>query len=161
MDLQPRLMTREQAAAYCGYSPEHFSRQVAAGRLPKPLPGMKRWDRQAIDHALDTLSGISSARASPEDEYAAWEAEWREKEAARPVHSLNKRQEQALRHLVVRGETNGSDVRGASTATFESLVAQGFAATTASGWSSTAAGTRLVKQLDEWEETRRSRRIAS
>lgn len=71
---KPRLMTRAEAAAYCGYTPEHFSRHVSAGRLPSPLPHMHRWDRLAIDKALDAVSGISK-EPTADERYAAWEAE--------------------------------------------------------------------------------------
>lgn len=79
---KPRLMSRAEAATYCGFSPEQFSRHVAAGRLPKPVPGMKRWDRVAIDKTLDDLAGLSKPETE-EDRYAAWEREWDAKEAER------------------------------------------------------------------------------
>jgi hypothetical protein len=75
----PRMLTRTQAAEYCGYSPEHFSRQVTAGRLPPHVAGMLRWDRKAIDAKLDELSGINDNE--PEDEAARWEREYDAREA--------------------------------------------------------------------------------
>jgi hypothetical protein len=54
----PRLLTREQAAAYCNVSPQCFSSWVKIGRLPGPLTGTARWDLKAINAALDLLSGI-------------------------------------------------------------------------------------------------------
>jgi len=54
-----RLLTREEAAAYCRLSPQGFSRWVKSGRLPQPLSGTARWDLRAIDAALDLASGIS------------------------------------------------------------------------------------------------------
>ena len=56
---QPRLMTRVEAATYCGLSVQSFSRWVRVGRLPDPLEGTARWDLRAIDIALDRLSHIS------------------------------------------------------------------------------------------------------
>jgi predicted DNA-binding transcriptional regulator AlpA len=56
--LEPRLVTRAEAAAYCGLSCQGFSRWVKNGRLPGPIAGTARWDLRAIDAALDSLSGI-------------------------------------------------------------------------------------------------------
>ncbi len=58
LGIAPRLLTREQAAAYCGLSTHGFSEWVRAGRLPGPIAGTARWDLRAIDAALDSLSGI-------------------------------------------------------------------------------------------------------
>ena len=58
LGIAPRLLTREQAAAYCGLSVHGFSDWVKAGRLPGPIRGTTRWDRKAIDAALDQASGI-------------------------------------------------------------------------------------------------------
>jgi hypothetical protein len=54
-----RLLTREEAAAYCRLSPQGFSRWVKMGRMPGPIAGTARWDLRAIDTALDSLSGIA------------------------------------------------------------------------------------------------------
>jgi len=58
LGIAPRLLTREQAAAYCGLSTHGFSEWVKTGRLPGPIAGTARWDLRAIDAALDSLSGI-------------------------------------------------------------------------------------------------------
>lgn len=55
---QPRLMYGPDAAAYLGLTSAAFSKWVAEGRIPKPLPGTRRWDRKAIDLALDKASRI-------------------------------------------------------------------------------------------------------
>lgn len=55
---QARLMTVREAADYCRLTPSGFAAWVRDGRLPGPLPGTKRYDRLAIDQALDKLSGI-------------------------------------------------------------------------------------------------------
>jgi hypothetical protein len=70
---QRRGMTREKAAAYCGCeSMAAFSDWVRRGIVPGPLPGTKRWDRKAIDAALDRASGLGATlRQSPLD---AWRA---------------------------------------------------------------------------------------
>jgi hypothetical protein len=51
-------MTREQAAAYCGVAITTFTTWVQRGIVPGPVPGTHRWDRKAIDGALDALSHI-------------------------------------------------------------------------------------------------------
>lgn len=58
LGIPPRLLTREQAAAYCGLSVNGFSEWVKSGRLPGPILGTARWDLKAIDIALDSASGI-------------------------------------------------------------------------------------------------------
>ena len=58
---QPRGMTQEEAAAYCGCeSMAAFSDWVRRGIVPGPLPGTHRWDRKAIDAALDRASGLEA-----------------------------------------------------------------------------------------------------
>lgn len=54
----PRGLTREEAATYLGLSLPGFDAWVRAKRIPGPIPGTKRWDRKAIDTALDKLSGL-------------------------------------------------------------------------------------------------------
>jgi hypothetical protein len=71
LGIAPRLLTREQAAAYCGLSVHGFSEWVRAGRLPGPIAGTARWDLRAVDAALDSLSGISKTAPSPLDEWIA------------------------------------------------------------------------------------------
>jgi hypothetical protein len=77
----PRLLTREQAAFYCGLSASAFSRWVKLGRLPSPLRGTSRWDLKAIDLALDSLSGIEICK-DPDPTITALD-EWRIKRARR------------------------------------------------------------------------------
>ena len=76
--LIPRGLTRQQAAAYCGVSPAAFDRWVAVGIMPGRAPGTHRWDRHALDHAWDRLSGLER-KGSDEDAAAvaldAWLAE--------------------------------------------------------------------------------------
>jgi predicted DNA-binding transcriptional regulator AlpA len=71
LGIAPRLLTREQAAAYCGLSVTGFSEWVKSGRLPGPIPRTARWDLKAIDIALDSASGISNIAQSPLDEWIA------------------------------------------------------------------------------------------
>jgi hypothetical protein len=69
-------MTGAEAAAYLGLTPASFTKWVADGRAPKPLPGTRRWDRKAIDLALDKASGIPSAPVSKEDQGAEELEQW-------------------------------------------------------------------------------------
>lgn len=69
--IDPRLLTREQAAAYCGYSRSGFSRLVSIGALPGPIPGLSRWDKRAIDARLDKISGLEHDDKQ-ETAYEAW-----------------------------------------------------------------------------------------
>lgn len=68
MVIEPRLLTGAEAAAYLGLTPASFTKWVADGRAPKPLAGTRRWDRKAIDLALDKISGIPPAPVSKEDQ---------------------------------------------------------------------------------------------
>jgi hypothetical protein len=71
--IEPRLLSGSDAAAYCGVTPATFSKWVATGIAPKPLPGTRRWDRKAIDLAIDKVSGIKPPPAEPEeDEFTKW-----------------------------------------------------------------------------------------
>lgn len=54
LGLLPRGLTREQAAEYCGCdSLAAFDDWQRRGIVPRPIPGTQRWDRKAIDRALD------------------------------------------------------------------------------------------------------------
>jgi hypothetical protein len=73
---EPRLFDREQAASYCGLSPDMFERccPVAARRFGTGAHPPKRWDRVEIDKWLD--SGASQLQSVPE-----WR-DWLEAESA-------------------------------------------------------------------------------
>ena len=59
----PRLVTRAEAAAYCGVNENRFLALIEAGRMPQGLDlggrGM-RWDLRALDLAIDEMSGLTS-----------------------------------------------------------------------------------------------------
>jgi predicted DNA-binding transcriptional regulator AlpA len=65
-------MRRDQAANYLALSPTAFDDWVSRGRLPGPIPGTKRWDRRAIDNAMDRLSGLTSGPVDEDDEFKTW-----------------------------------------------------------------------------------------
>ena len=52
------MLKREEAAAYCGVGVSTFTDWVRRGIVPGPVPATHRWDRKAIDAALDVLSRI-------------------------------------------------------------------------------------------------------
>jgi hypothetical protein len=58
--IAPRLLTREQAAAYCGVGLTTFTAWVRRGIVPGPVHRTHRWDIKAIDAALDAQSGIDA-----------------------------------------------------------------------------------------------------
>lgn len=77
MTLWPRMLKRKTAAAYCDLSEAAFEREISLGTLPAPimLGGREHWCRNALDRALDQLTGASNA-----DE---WEKEfWNRGQAA-------------------------------------------------------------------------------
>ncbi len=55
-----RLLTKAQAAAYCGVTPDTFDDYRSRGIVPDPILGTNRWDRKLIDLWLDKASGIAS-----------------------------------------------------------------------------------------------------
>lgn len=57
----PRLLDRAMAAAYLGVSVWQIDDWRREGVIPDYLRGMKRFDRNAIDAAIDRLSGRSAA----------------------------------------------------------------------------------------------------
>lgn len=61
LNIQVRGLTREQAAEYCGCeSLDTFDGWVRRKIVPGPIPGTQRYDRKAIDRALDRRSGLLS-----------------------------------------------------------------------------------------------------
>ncbi len=73
--IEPRGLSKEQAAAYAGCeSLSAFNEWVRRGIMPRPIPGTRKWDRKAIDAALDRLSGLQpkiEAQLSPYDRWKA------------------------------------------------------------------------------------------
>jgi hypothetical protein len=73
--LFPRGLTREQAAEYCGCETvEAFDGWVRRGIVPAAIKGTHRWDRRAIDRALDRRSGLVADAAPSIDEWLAQHA---------------------------------------------------------------------------------------
>ncbi len=55
--LAPRLLNREQAAAYVSLSPNKFDQLVGDGRMPRPrvIDRRRAWDVRSLDAAVDDL----------------------------------------------------------------------------------------------------------
>lgn len=71
--ITPRCFTREEAATYCRLEPTSFDGWIERGLIPGPIPGTRRWDRKAIDLAIDKLSNLPTDTASTADqEHARW-----------------------------------------------------------------------------------------
>jgi hypothetical protein len=74
--IEPRGLSRDNAAAYCGCdSLSAFDDWVRRGIVPGPIVGTKRWDRRAIDAALDKRSGLHLKSGA--DRAASAYDEWR------------------------------------------------------------------------------------
>jgi hypothetical protein len=69
-DNRPRLVSKKQAAAYCGACTATFGKWVLAGVMPAPVSITRMWDRVAIDAALDRASGIGAE--APADSFDTW-----------------------------------------------------------------------------------------
>jgi hypothetical protein len=58
--LKPRLLTTSQVAGYLGFNNvKSVANLVKSGIIPPPLPGTKKWDRHAVDAALDRAAGLT------------------------------------------------------------------------------------------------------
>ena len=66
-----RLVTKTEAAEYCGLSHRGFGNWIAKGLIPPALPGTNRWDLNALDHHLDRLSGLT-AETVEDDPFTQW-----------------------------------------------------------------------------------------
>lgn len=71
--LKPRLVSRTEAASYCGLKPSRFSELVKHGMMPRAIPGTNKWDMRAIDLHLDKVSGIQQEK--PQSALERWKAQ--------------------------------------------------------------------------------------
>ena len=69
----PRCLSRTEAAAYCGLTPAGLSLWIDRELVPGPMPGTRKWDRLAVDRAIDKLSGVESQMESV-SAYDEWKA---------------------------------------------------------------------------------------
>lgn len=58
------MLSREEAAAYCGISPNHFDEHVGKVVEPIPLGKRKLWDIRALDRFIDSISKVASDGSS-------------------------------------------------------------------------------------------------
>lgn len=66
-----RGLTIEEAATYAGCrTVSAFRAWVRKGIMPAPIPGTHRYDRKAIDFALDRISGLSATME--QSAYGVW-----------------------------------------------------------------------------------------
>ncbi len=66
-----RGLSKREAADYLGLSAAGLAAWVRQGIVPPAIPGTHRWDRRAIDAALDKRSGLNSNSPSALE---AWKA---------------------------------------------------------------------------------------
>jgi hypothetical protein len=92
--LPPRALSKAQAAAYLGLTPGGFVSWIRAGRIPRALPGTHRWDRVALDRALDKMSGILVEVGGPE---LSPLQKWLEQKNGERKAELQTNQQKALR----------------------------------------------------------------
>jgi hypothetical protein len=72
-NISARLLTKEQAAEYCGAkSPRTFDRWRTKNLVPGPIPHLGRWDIKVLDRHLDKLSGLTDLLEAEDDELAQW-----------------------------------------------------------------------------------------
>jgi hypothetical protein len=70
-----RGMTKAEAIEYVGCkTAAAFDRWRRQGIVPGPIPGTRRWDRVALDRALDAAQGLT-APSNHLNPYQRWKAE--------------------------------------------------------------------------------------
>jgi predicted DNA-binding transcriptional regulator AlpA len=69
--IEPRGLSRREAAEYIGISPSLFDELVRDGRMPQPKRVNARvlWDRRQLDRAFDDLPEMTAG--NPWDDLAA------------------------------------------------------------------------------------------
>lgn len=61
--ISPRLISKGELAQYLGYAhSKSLADLIARGVIPGPIEGTLRFDRLAVDAALDRASGITRNR---------------------------------------------------------------------------------------------------
>jgi hypothetical protein len=89
--IEPRGMSKEQAAAYAGCETlSAFSHWIRRGIMPGPISGTHKWDRKAIDAALDRLSGLKPTIEPQRSPYDEWKAS-QNADAAQGHQQLNQK----------------------------------------------------------------------
>jgi hypothetical protein len=68
-NMPPRLLSRDQAAEYCGVSGVHFSETIGKDVPPIEIGRRLVWDVRALDRYLDVRSGLAEPTLRPIEEY--------------------------------------------------------------------------------------------
>ena len=70
-----RLLSRVEAAAYAGVSPNTFDRMKADGLMPQPKRVYRRllWDIRDLDAAIDSLPGGGESDDASGDGFNEWD----------------------------------------------------------------------------------------
>lgn len=70
-----RLLSRAEAAAYAGVSPNTFDRMMGDGFMPGPKRVYARvlWDVRALDAAIDTLPGDNDSSDADGSDANEWD----------------------------------------------------------------------------------------
>jgi predicted DNA-binding transcriptional regulator AlpA len=71
--IEPRGLSRVEAATYVGVSPSLFDQMIKDGRMPKPKRINSRtvWDRKRLDEAFEALPDDGDSGGNPWDQVAA------------------------------------------------------------------------------------------
>ncbi|MCS3686657.1 putative DNA-binding transcriptional regulator AlpA [Bradyrhizobium elkanii] len=65
MQPEARLLSRREVLQYCGYSDmKSLEKLIDSGIIPGPLPGTNRFDRRALDAALDRASALREPQSA-------------------------------------------------------------------------------------------------
>jgi hypothetical protein len=79
--IEKRCLTKQEAAEYCGCRTlAAFDQWRAKGIVPAPIPGTTRWDKKALDAALDRASGIVPTSRKELSPFELWKAEHAEEQ---------------------------------------------------------------------------------
>lgn len=82
LNLPPRLICREAAAAYVSVSAGMFDKMVETGLMPQPKrlgDRRKAWDVRELDDAIDRLPRYA---ATSEDDGSSGDSSWSDVDAA-------------------------------------------------------------------------------
>jgi predicted DNA-binding transcriptional regulator AlpA len=71
--IEPRGLSRVEAATYVGVSPSLFDQMIKDSRMPKPKRINSRtvWDRKRLDEAFEALPDDGDSGGNPWDQVAA------------------------------------------------------------------------------------------
>ena len=74
--MQKRGLTYQEAAQRAGVGVTTYRKRVRDGILPGPMPGHGRIDAEALERAMDQLSGIADHKAKSASAYEQWKARY-------------------------------------------------------------------------------------